>query len=202
MKQTKGGSTMQGKKVILEFCMEIWYCYDYENGSMANPLFTSTSYDMAEAEAKDAGYEVAQVIGFEDEELEKATPATPIQESKHTQGEWEVNEEENTVCKYRVYNTTDGSNVVWVDIDEEYPGEHLPLLNLIASAPRLYRDNVRLQEENKELKEVLGLMQKVAEMYITNTEKHSDSKMTKESTITHYFKEANLKAKALLNRDK
>ena len=71
---------------------------------------------------------------------------------------------------------------------------------LIASAPTLYRDNVRLQEENKELKEVLGLMQKVAEMYITNTEKHPDSKMTKESTITHYFKEANLKA--LLNRDK
>ena len=50
------------QKVILEFYMEIWYCYAYENGSMANPLFTSTSYELADAEAKDAGYEVVQVI--------------------------------------------------------------------------------------------------------------------------------------------
>lgn len=58
------------KKVILEYYMEIWYCYDYENGSMANPLFTSTSYELAEAEAEDAGYEVVQVIDIELEDFE------------------------------------------------------------------------------------------------------------------------------------
>ncbi len=64
------------QKVILEFYMEIWYCYDYENGSMANPLFTSTSYELADAEAKDAGYEVVQVIEFEDEEEPAPTPTS------------------------------------------------------------------------------------------------------------------------------
>jgi len=68
------------QKVILEFYMEIWYCYDYENGSMANPLFTSTSYDLADAEAKDAGYEVVQVIGFEDEEETEAAPTPTSKE--------------------------------------------------------------------------------------------------------------------------
>jgi len=68
------------QKVILEFYMEIWYCYDYENGSMANPLFTSTSYDLADAEAKDAGYEVVQVIEFEDEEETEAAPTPTSKE--------------------------------------------------------------------------------------------------------------------------
>jgi hypothetical protein len=57
-------------KVILELYMEIWYCYDYENGSMANPLFTSTSYEMADSEARDAGYEVVQVIDLELQDFE------------------------------------------------------------------------------------------------------------------------------------
>jgi len=61
---------MTKQQVILELYMEIWYCYDYDNGSMANPLFTSTSYELAEAEAKDAGYEVAQVIDLELYDLE------------------------------------------------------------------------------------------------------------------------------------
>ena len=77
---------MKKTKVILEFYLEIWYCYDHETGSMANPLFTSTSYELAEWEARDAGYEVVQVIEFEEEEDEQ--PPAPIKEdAKHTPGE-------------------------------------------------------------------------------------------------------------------
>lgn len=69
-------------KVILEFYMEIWYCYKDEGGSMADPLFTSTSYEMAEAEAKDAGYEVVQVIEFVDEEESYNQAPTLYRENK------------------------------------------------------------------------------------------------------------------------
>jgi hypothetical protein len=61
---------MKKQKVILELYMGIWYCYDYDNGSMANPLFTSTSYELAEAEAKDTGYKVVQVIDLELQDFE------------------------------------------------------------------------------------------------------------------------------------
>ncbi len=86
------------QKVILEFYMEIWYCYDYENGSMANPLFTSTSYDLADAEAKDAGYEVVQVIEFEDEEETEAAPTPTSKEGLEdgfTKGDWIIEETPN-----------------------------------------------------------------------------------------------------------
>jgi len=72
----------QTTKVILEFYMEIWYCYDYKNGSMDNPLFTSTSYEAAEGEAKEAGYEVVQVIEFVDEDETEAAPSTPVNDEQ------------------------------------------------------------------------------------------------------------------------
>ena len=50
------------KKVILELYMDVWYCYEYDNGSMADPLFTSTSQKLATDEAESEGYEVVQVI--------------------------------------------------------------------------------------------------------------------------------------------
>jgi hypothetical protein len=60
---------MKQIKVILELYMGIWYCYNYENGSTANPLFTSTSYGMAHAEAQDASYKVVEVIHDSDGKL-------------------------------------------------------------------------------------------------------------------------------------
>jgi len=47
----------------------------------------------------------------------------PINEDKEvlniTKGEWCINEEENTVSKYRIYTAADGSNIGWFDPDEE-----------------------------------------------------------------------------------
>jgi hypothetical protein len=66
--------TLNTPKVILELYMEIWHCYE-DGKSMGYPLFTSTSYEMAEAEAKEAGYEVVQVIEFVDEEETSPEPS-------------------------------------------------------------------------------------------------------------------------------
>jgi len=132
--------------------MGIWYCYPYENGSMANPLFTSTSQEMAQKEANSAGYEVVQVIDFESEELETA----PIskEDEGFTPGEWVVANSGGCVI---VHN---GKRYERVCLLKEKPLEITPEVEanaaLIASAPTLYRDNVRLLEENKELKEVLA----------------------------------------------
>lgn len=38
---------------------------------------------------------------------------------QRTQGEWEINEEDNTVSKYRMYSTKDGANIMWLDPDDE-----------------------------------------------------------------------------------
>lgn len=48
-------------KVILEFYMEIWYCYE-DGKSMAYPLFTNTSYDEIEATCRACEMEVIQTI--------------------------------------------------------------------------------------------------------------------------------------------
>ena len=61
---------MKKQTVILELYMDVWYCYDYENGSMANPLFTSVSEELSFAEADSLGYEVVQVIDLQIEDFE------------------------------------------------------------------------------------------------------------------------------------
>lgn len=74
------------QKVILEFNSEIWFCYPYEGG-ISDILFTSVSYELADAEAKDLGYEVVKVI----EDDEENTVPTPTPEWQgFTKGEWEA----------------------------------------------------------------------------------------------------------------
>lgn len=48
-------------KVILEFYMEIWYCYE-DGKSMAYPLFTDTSYEAISATCEACELEVIQTI--------------------------------------------------------------------------------------------------------------------------------------------
>lgn len=62
------------------------------------------------------------------------------------------------------------------------------------------REVTALKERIEVLTKALERLNKVAEMYLTNTEKHPDFKMTAESTITQYFKETVAKAKEALNR--
>ena len=50
-----------GLKVILEFYMEIWYCYE-DGKSMANPLFTDTSYESISATCEACELDVIQTI--------------------------------------------------------------------------------------------------------------------------------------------
>ena len=60
---------MKQKKVILELYMEIWHCYE-DGKSMAYPLFTTTSYEDAEARCNKKGYEIIQVIDLELQDFE------------------------------------------------------------------------------------------------------------------------------------
>lgn len=56
--------------------------------------------------------------------------------------------------------------------------------------------------DNKLLKDALEEMSKVVEMYLQNVEKHRDFKMSKGSTITHYFETALIKAKSTFEQTK
>jgi len=129
------------QKVILEFYMEIWYCYAYENGSMANPLFTSTSYELADAEAKDAGYEVVQVIEFEDEEEPAPTPTSKegLEDRGFTPGEWEAsyNSEEfpGQAAIYGCDGDTNGRVIAVLDTSDQ---TDMANIDLICAAPIMY----------------------------------------------------------------
>lgn len=72
-----------------------------------------------------------------------------------TPGEWEFNQEENTVSKYRIYSTKDGRNVGWFDYDEETKESELANVTLIASAPTLYRENQQQAKDIELLREAL-----------------------------------------------
>lgn len=61
---------MKKKNVILELYMEIWYCYK-DGESMAYSLFTTTSYEDAEAICRGKGYNVIQVIDLELQDFEE-----------------------------------------------------------------------------------------------------------------------------------
>lgn len=67
------------------------------------------------------------------------------------------------------------------------------------AVPILISENIKLSNNINVLSEALDKINKVVEMYLTNTEKYPDFKMTNESTITEYFREANLTAKQALN---
>jgi len=61
---------MKNTKVILELYMEIWHCYE-DGKSMYYSLFTTTSYEDAEAMCKKKKYEVVQVIDLELQDFEE-----------------------------------------------------------------------------------------------------------------------------------
>ncbi len=52
---------LKGLKVILEFYMEIWYCYEDGKG-MNDALFTKTSYEEIDATCKACELDVIQTI--------------------------------------------------------------------------------------------------------------------------------------------
>lgn len=89
----------------------------------------------------------------EDEIMKLTGSPAPISREVEgfTPGEWEFNQEENTVSKYRIYSTKDGRNVGWFDYDEETKESELANVTLIASAPTLYRENQQLKKDNENL---------------------------------------------------
>jgi len=61
-----------------------------------------------------------------------------METTKHTAGNWDINQEQNTVSQYRIYSTLDGRNVGWFDGDDESRAETEANAKLIAAAPILY----------------------------------------------------------------
>lgn len=116
------------------------------------------------AELKPLGYTFEYYLDAIPFNLTKLPAPISREVEGFTPGEWEFNQEENTVSKYRIYSTKDGRNVGWFDYDEETKESELANVTLIASAPTLYRENQQQAKDIEELKN--GLM--IAQNYIEN----------------------------------
>ena len=136
-------------------------------------------------------------------------PIEEIYKAEHPEQEEESKEEREMRMAYQTADMQDYENKSGVYAENKEIKDQLKkcrnaLATSLESNTQTVLMNKRevtaLKERIEVLTKALERLNKVAEMYLTNTEKHPDFKMTAESTITQYFKETVAKAKEALNR--